>query len=225
VPRIVAENIEVAYGVGATRMRALRGVSFALEPNTFTLVMGPSGSGKTTLLTILGALASPEAGRVMIDDIELTSMSMAARAEFRRLHIGFIFQSFRLMSALTAEENIEMSLSIRGIRNTRSLTHQALDAVGLADKRSLRPKELSGGEKQRVAIARALAHKPAIILADEPTASLDSANGLRVAELLRAALIEDRRIVMVVTHDDRLVQSAHHIIKIEDGKVIKDEAA
>ena len=157
MPRIVVENLELAYGVGAARTPALRGINLTLEPKSFTLVMGPSGSGKTSLLTILGALARPDAGRVLIDDVDLTAMSDKTRTEFRRMHIGFIFQSFRLMNALTAEENILMSLTMRGIHNAIALTHSALEAVGLEHKRSLKPKELSGGEKQRVAIARALA--------------------------------------------------------------------
>jgi putative ABC transport system ATP-binding protein len=223
VPRIVIENLEIAYGEGASRTPALRGINLSLEPNTLTLLMGPSGSGKTSLLTILGALAKPDSGRVMIDDIDLIQMSEGARAEFRRVNIGFIFQSFRLMNALTAEENIRMSLTMRGIPKARDITHAALDAVGLDHKRSLLPKELSGGEKQRVAVARALAHRPSIILADEPTASLDSGNGARVADLLRSALSEAGRLVLVVTHDDRLVRAAHRMVRIEDGRILKDE--
>jgi putative ABC transport system ATP-binding protein len=222
VPKIVVENLEIAYGVGAARTPALRGVDCVLEPETLTLVMGPSGSGKTSLLTILGALAKPDRGRVLVDGSCLTTMTESSLADFRRLHVGFIFQSFRLMGALTAEENIEMSLTMRGVGNARSVTRAALDAVGLGHKRALKPKELSGGEKQRVAVARALAHKPAIILADEPTASLDSVNGIRVAELLREALTENGRLVLVVTHDDRLLRAADHIIRIEDGKVKGD---
>jgi putative ABC transport system ATP-binding protein len=223
VPRVSIENLEIAYGIGASRTPALRGINLVLEPKTFTLVMGPSGSGKTSLLTILGALARPDAGRVMFDDIDVTAMSEEARADFRRVHIGFIFQSFRLMNALTAEENIRMSLAMRGTPNALVLTRTALEAVGLDNKRSLKPKELSGGEKQRVAVARALAHKPTIILADEPTASLDSVNGTRVADLLRSALTDEGRIVLVVTHDDRLLQAAHRVVRIEDGRVIKDQ--
>lgn len=223
MPRVRIENIEIAYGTGAARTPALRGINLVLEPNTFTLVMGPSGSGKTSLLTILGALSRPDSGRVMIDDVDLTAMPEKARADFRRVHIGFIFQSFRLMNALSAEENVRMSLSMRRTPNARKLTTAALEAVGLGNKRSLRPKELSGGEKQRVAVARALAHRPTIILADEPTASLDSANGARVGELLRSTLTDEGRLVLVVTHDDRLLQSAHRVIRIEDGQVIKDE--
>lgn len=222
MPKITIEKLEIAYGAGGSRTPALRGIDLVLEPKTFTLVMGPSGSGKTSLLTILGALALPDSGRVLIDDTDLTALSDKARADFRRLHIGFIFQSFRLMNALSAEENIRMSLNMRGLGRAKKLARNALETVGLGNKGSLRPKELSGGEKQRVAIARSLAHKPTIILADEPTASLDSANGQRVSELLREALTEEGRLVLVVTHDDRLLPVANRVVRIEDGKVIKD---
>jgi putative ABC transport system ATP-binding protein len=185
--------------------------------------MGPSGSGKTSLLTILGALARPDAGTVLVDGADLTAMSEEERVDFRRTQIGFIFQSFRLMNALTAEENVCMSLTMRGMPDARRLALSALDAVGLANKRSLRPKELSGGEKQRVAVARALAHRPTIVLADEPTASLDSVSGARVVELLRSAVSDQGRLVLIVTHDDRLVQTAQRIVRIEDGRVCKDQ--
>jgi putative ABC transport system ATP-binding protein len=223
VPKIVVENLELAYGVGAARTPALRGIDLILEPESFTLVVGPSGSGKTSLLTILGALARPDAGRVTIDNVDLTAMSEKARVEFRRVHVGFIFQSFRLMNALTAEENIRMSLTMRGIGNATRLARTALETVGLEHKRLLKPNEMSGGEKQRVAVARALAHAPTIVLADEPTASLDGVNGTRVTELLRGALNASGRIMLVVTHDDRLIQAAHRIVRIEDGRVITDQ--
>jgi putative ABC transport system ATP-binding protein len=223
VPRVLAEGLEITYGTGASRTHALRGVTIELEPQTFTLVMGPSGSGKTSLLTILGALARPDAGRVLVDGVDLTSLPERALAEFRRVHVGFIFQSFRLMTGLSAEENIRMSLAMRGMRNTKKLARRALDAVGLADKRRLKSDELSGGEKQRVAIARALAHQPSIIFADEPTASLDSVNGARVSELLAETLTQRGRVLLVVTHDDRLLTRAHRVIRIEDGRIIQDQ--
>lgn len=223
MPRIVIKSLEIAYGAGAARTPALRGIDLVLEPNLLTLVMGPSGSGKTSLLTILGALARPDSGAVMVDGVDLTTMSEEERVDFRRTQIGFIFQSFRLMSALTAEENVCMSLAMRGTADARRLALSALDAVGLANKRSLRPKELSGGEKQRVAVARALAHRPTIILADEPTASLDSVSGARVVELLRSALSDRGRLILIVTHDDRLVQTAQRIVRIEDGRVCRDQ--
>jgi putative ABC transport system ATP-binding protein len=223
VPRIEIRNLEIAYGAGAARTPALRGIDLMLEPNLLTLVMGPSGSGKTSLLTILGALARPDAGTVLVDGADLTAMSEEERVDFRRTQIGFIFQSFRLMNALTAEENVCMSLTMRGMPDARRLALSALDAVGLANKRSLRPKELSGGEKQRVAVARALAHRPTIVLADEPTASLDSVSGARVVELLRSAVSDQGRLVLIVTHDDRLVQTAQRIVRIEDGRVCKDQ--
>jgi putative ABC transport system ATP-binding protein len=222
VPEMVVENLEVAYGAGASRTLALRGVSMTLQPGTFTLVMGPSGSGKTSLLTILGALAPPDGGRVLVDGVNITSMSERARTEFRRKKIGFIFQSFRLMTGLSAEENVRMSLSMRGFKDNTSMARDALDAVGLLQKRRLKSNELSGGEKQRVAIARALAHKPPIIFADEPTASLDSVNGARVSELLSQALAQKDRLLLVVTHDDRLLKVANRVIRIEDGRIIED---
>jgi putative ABC transport system ATP-binding protein len=150
-------------------------------------------------------------------------MSEKARAEFRRVHVGFIFQSFRLLTGLTAEENIRMSLSMRGIRHNTKLVCRALDKVGLAHKAHLKSHELSGGEKQRVAVARALAHEPSIVFADEPTASLDSTNGARVSELLAEALSHDGRLLLVVTHDDRLLKVANRVIRMVDGKILKDQ--
>lgn len=225
MPDILVENVEVSYGAGASRTAALRGIDMTLQAGNFTLLMGPSGSGKTTLLTILGALAPPDSGRVLVDGIDLTTMSERARAEFRRANIGFIFQSFRLMTGLTAEENIRMSLSMRGFGRDARLAQEALDAVGLLSKRKLKSNELSGGEKQRVAIARALAHKPPIILADEPTASLDSLNGAKVTQLLGEALVQENRLLLVVTHDDRLLKTANRVISIEDGKITGDSRA
>jgi putative ABC transport system ATP-binding protein len=139
------------------------------------------------------------------------------------LHVGFVFQSFRLLTGLTAEENIRMSLSMRGIRHNAKLARKALDAVGLADKGHLKSNELSGGEKQRVAVARALAHEPDIVFADEPTASLDSTNGARVSELLAECVSRDGRFLLVVTHDERLRKLAKRVIRLVDGKVIEDQ--
>jgi putative ABC transport system ATP-binding protein len=222
VPDIRVEQVEIGFGEGPARMQALRGIDLRISPGEFTLVTGPSGSGKTSLLTIIGALLRPDSGRVKIGREDITATSEAERAVFRQRHIGFVFQAFRLMTALTAEENLRMSLTMRRIGNNRERARSALARVGLAGKEHLTPDQLSGGEKQRVAVARALAHAPAIILADEPTASLDRENGLKVCELLADAIKDADRTLVVVSHDDRLKPFADRIVRLEDGKVIED---
>lgn len=222
MPEIVVEELEVGFGSGAARNLALRGVDLAIASGTFTMVMGPSGSGKTSLLTALAGLVRPDRGRIVIGGSDLTRMSDRSRLEFRRRNIGFVFQSFRLMAALNAEENIRFSLAMRGLHSTRDRAREALERVGLGEKAGLLPDQMSGGEKQRVAIARALAHDPPMILADEPTASLDSTNGLRVAEHLAEAAAKPDRCLVVVSHDDRLAPFARRIVRLEDGRIVEN---
>jgi putative ABC transport system ATP-binding protein len=222
VPEIVAERVELAFGEGAARTSALRDVNAAIAPEAFTIIMGPSGSGKTSLLSVLGALMTPDKGRVLVDGADLTTMSAEQLAAFRRKYIGFVFQSFRLMAGLTAEENVRMSLTMRGMRDSRNHALRALAEVGLERKGHLKPDAMSGGEKQRVAVARALAHDPMIVLADEPTASLDRASGLQVGDLLKAAVQRPGRALIVVTHDERLRPLADRVIFMEDGTIVRE---
>jgi putative ABC transport system ATP-binding protein len=215
--------VTLAFGSGAARVTALDGIDLMLEPGLFNVIAGPSGSGKTSLISILGAMIAPDSGSVLIDDSDITRLAADHRSAFRREKIGYIFQSFRLMPALNAEENIRLSLEIRRVDNARQRALDALDIVGLAAKTHLRPDEMSHGEKQRVAVARAIAHEPVMVLADEPTASLDAANGAQVTQLLADIARSNERIVAVVTHDPRILPLAQRIVRLEDGRIVGDQ--
>ena len=219
-------GVAVRYGSGATAVSALRGVTLALRPGEVTLVMGPSGSGKTTLLTLLGALLLPTSGDVRLLGADPSAMSEKERTRFRLRNVGFVFQAFRLIRSLDAIENVRIALEIAGVRRAEATerARAALAALGLSSRERLRPDELSGGEKQRVAIARALANGPQLVLADEPTASLDGESGHAIAETLRATARDGGgRAVVVVSHDPRLVESADRVVTLRDGEVHSDE--
>jgi putative ABC transport system ATP-binding protein len=219
------ENVTVRYQAGQTRQVALDDVSLTFFPNEFTLIMGPSGSGKTTFLSVLGCLLTPDTGRVTMLGRNVAALNDAQKTAFRRDHVAFIFQAFRLLSSLTALENVLVILDIQGIRGhrARDLALDALRLVGLSDKLELKPDQLSGGEKQRVAIARAIARNATIILADEPTASLDTAAAKQVIELLAELSHRLDRFVVVVSHDPRWREYATRLITLQDGKVTADE--
>jgi putative ABC transport system ATP-binding protein len=216
-------GVSLGFGSGAARMTALQGIDLTIESGVFTVVAGPSGSGKTSLLSILGAMVQPDSGAVNISGVDISRLSDEGRSDFRRRETGYVFQEFRLMPALTAEENVRLSLEVRCIDDTRARARAALESVGLASKIGLRPDELSGGEKQRVAVARAVAHGPMILLADEPTASLDTDNGIQVTKLLAELAREPNRIVLVVTHDPRVLPLAERIVRLEDGRIQEDK--
>jgi putative ABC transport system ATP-binding protein len=224
VREVELRRVSLGFGSGAARTSALRGIDLTLEPGTFTVISGPSGSGKTSLISILGAMIAPDTGSVMTEGIDIAKLSMDGRTAFRREKIGYVFQSFRLMPGLDADENIRLSLEIRRVANVRQRSLAALDLVGLAAKAHLRPDEMSHGEKQRVAIARAIAHAPMMVLADEPTASLDAANGIAVTGLLADIARDTQRIVAVVTHDPRMLPVAQRIVRLDDGRIAGDEA-
>ncbi|MCS6793066.1 MAG: ABC transporter ATP-binding protein [Oscillatoriaceae bacterium SKW80] len=209
----------MVFQSGGQQFQALKGINLEIQHGELQLLMGPSGSGKTTLLSILGGMLTPTAGSVYLLGEDITSMSKPELARFRLKNIGFIFQGFNLFPALTAAENVQVALEIKGIRGrkARASTQALLEAVGLADKANLLPRDLSGGQKQRVAIARALAGNPKLIMADEPTAALDSHNGHAVIELLRQLAKEGGSTVLVVSHDTRIADVADRIICIEDG--------
>ena len=216
---ITAQKVAMTFASGGQSYQALKGINLEVQRGDLQLLMGPSGSGKTTLLTILAGLLTPSAGKVFLLGEEISAMSRADLAQFRLENIGFIFQSFNLFPALTAAENIQLSLKLKGIKNriAREKTHWLLEEVGLADKAKLLPKQLSGGQQQRVAIARALAGNPQLIMADEPTAALDSQNGHSVIELLRRLTKEGGCTVLTVTHDPRIVDIADRVFYLEDG--------
>jgi len=221
---LAAENVSVTYGAGHTAVRALEDVSLRFKAGEMALVMGPSGSGKTTLLSVLGCLLTPDSGGVSVSGQSVTGLSEDKRSLLRQKNIGYVFQAFRLFHALSAAENVMIAVEIAGRarREAMEAALRALDSVGLADKRRLKPKELSGGEKQRVAIARALVNDSPIILADEPTASLDGASGGQIAGMLLRIAEEQRRLVVVVSHDPRIVRFGSRIVKMQDGRVIED---
>jgi putative ABC transport system ATP-binding protein len=218
---IAATDVRMSYQSGSDMFHALKGVDLQVPTGDMQLLMGPSGSGKTTLLSILAGILTPTGGSVKLLGQDITKMSPKALARFRLENIGFIFQGFNLFPALSAVENVEVALKLKGYR--RAAAHQEalvlLEQVGLADKAKNLPRDLSGGQKQRVAIARALAGNPALIMADEPTAALDSQNGHAVIELLRQLAKEGGRTVLLVTHDPRIMDAADRITYLEDGLI------
>ncbi|MGI9478885.1 MAG: ABC transporter ATP-binding protein [Hyphomicrobiaceae bacterium] len=224
-PVVNVRGIVKELGQGAAMVRALDGVSLSLNPGELTLLMGPSGSGKTTLLSILGCILTPTEGSITIAGEDTGGLSPEGLADLRRRHVGFVFQSYNLFPTLNALENVRLALDVRGEKyaDTVIKAETALREVGLAHRLRSFPGSMSGGEQQRVAVARALASRPSIILADEPTAALDSENGQAVMELLADIAKDESRAVLAVTHDPRTHAYADRIIRIEDGKIIDDE--
>lgn len=224
-PSLSVTQVSVAFGQSAQATQALTQISLAFRPRQLTLVMGPSGSGKTTLLSVLGCLLTPDSGGVNVMGAAVERLKESERSRLRQQHIGYVFQAFRLFRALTAWDNLLLAFELRGTSGSaaKERARRALESVGLAGKAHLKPAQLSGGEKQRVAIARALLHDPPIILADEPTASLDSQSGLQIADLLRRLALEDGRIVVVVSHDPRLQPFGQRRVTLQDGRIQNDQ--
>ena len=224
-PLLEAANLTKDLGIGAGKVAALKGVSLALRGGELTLLMGPSGSGKTTLLSILGCMLTPTEGTVRIGRYSTAGLDPEELARLRRDHIGFVFQSFHLFPTLSTTDNVRLALDVRGERSraAKVQSREALAKVGLGHKIKAYPRELSGGEQQRVAIARAIVGKPSIILADEPTAALDGANGQAVMKLLAEIAREQGHAVLIVTHDPRLLPFADRVVHIEDGRITAEE--
>jgi len=224
-PIIEAVNVSKILGTGPARVQALNDVSLSLGSGKLTILMGPSGSGKTTLLSILGCMLAPTAGTVRICGTSISGARPQELAKIRRQHIGFVFQSYHLFSTLTAAENVQLALDVRGEQGHKAIakTEEVLASVGLTSKMASFPRQLSGGEQQRVAIARAIVAEPSAILADEPTAALDSANGRVTMAILSKIAKERDRAVLVVTHDPRLFEFADRILYIEDGSLTHEE--
>lgn len=218
------KQITKIYGNGPATVRALDNISLHIIRGEVVLVMGPSGSGKTTLLLVMGGLLKPTKGSVRINNLEITKLSERDLPKIRRENFGFVFQNPNLLSSLTALENVEVTLNLAGVKgeNAKSNAKMLLEKLGLVDRLNHRPDELSGGEQQRVAIARALANDPAIILADEPTANLDSKIGREVTELLCRVACEQDKSVVIVSHDERIKYIANRILYLEDGRIIKE---
>jgi putative ABC transport system ATP-binding protein len=220
---VSVRNVRKTYAEGGAALRALDGVDLDVDGGELVLLMGPSGSGKTTLLSVMGCILRPTSGVVRILGREVSSLDERALPNVRLEHVGFVFQGFNLFPTLTASQNIELVLHLKGRsrREARLRAAELLDQVELAAKRNAYPADLVGGQKQRVAIARALAGEPRIILADEPTAALDSQSGLAVIGLLRDLAHERGRAVVLVTHDSRILQFADRIVGIEDGRIVR----
>jgi putative ABC transport system ATP-binding protein len=222
---IEATNIVKVLGEGAGRVEALKGINLALAGGELTLLMGPSGSGKTTLLSILGCMLTPTAGNIQIRGRATTGLGSEQLAQLRRENIGFVFQSYHLFPTLTAGENVRLALDVRGDGSpaARRKAEAALATVGLAHKAKSFPRELSGGEQQRVAIARAIVGDPSLVLADEPTAALDSESGHTVMKLLADIAKDPKRALFIVTHDPRIMPFADRVLRIEDGRIAGDQ--
>jgi putative ABC transport system ATP-binding protein len=219
-------RISKVYGVGAAEVHALREVDLAVEYGELVAVMGPSGSGKSTLLTIAGSLEDASSGDVLVDGIDLATVSRSDRARLRRRSIGYVFQDFNLLPGLTAVENVTLPLELDGVSSkaARATGLEALAALGVADHAERYPDELSGGERQRVAIARAIVGERDLLLADEPTGALDSVNGESIMRLLRAAT--QRGVAgVVVTHEAHLASWAHRVVFLRDGHVVDQTTA
>ncbi|HNQ82215.1 MAG TPA: ABC transporter ATP-binding protein [Bacteroidales bacterium] len=218
-------NLQKVYDETKIPVNALNGITLEFHEAEFTAIVGPSGSGKTTLLNMLGGLDNPTSGEVHINGTNITGLSSRKLIDFRLHNIGFVFQSFNLIPVLTARENVEFILQLQGVgrkeREQRAV--ELLEAVGLADKIHNRPGDLSGGQQQRVSVARALASKPRFILADEPTANLDSKSTAELLDIMEKMNRQYKTTFLFSTHDSRVMERARRIVTIEDGKVAKDE--
>jgi putative ABC transport system ATP-binding protein len=223
-PAILVRGVDKSFGAGPSRAAILRAISLDVDRSETVFLVGPSGSGKTTLLSILGCILGPDQGSVHVLGQEVSRMGPDRLTAFRRNYLGFIFQSFNLFPTLSALDNIRLALSMRGVplRPATRTAVELLDQVGLGQRGQLRPAQLSTGECQRVAVARALAADPAILFADEPTASLDAANGQAVMQML-VRLVRDRDLTLVVvTHDNRIIPFADRILHLEDGRLTRE---
>lgn len=223
--KIEVQHISKWFGAENTRSHVLHDINWTIEPGAMTFLVGPSGSGKTTLISIIAGILTPTAGTVSLFGHQLRKMSEPEATKFRRKNIGFIFQQFNLLPALSACENAAIPLVIDGVEKIEALKRadKYLEIMGMLEHRDKLPRELSGGQQQRIAIARALVHEPRLLICDEPTASLDSHTGIKVMELLQKAACNENRCVIVVTHDNRIFQFSDVIVRISDGRIKKIE--
>jgi putative ABC transport system ATP-binding protein len=222
---ISIENLKKYYRDSEVEVHALNGVDLNFSKGEFTAIVGPSGSGKTTLLNMIGGLDKPDSGSIRIGDEEITRFSNRRLIDFRLHNIGFVFQSYNLIPVLTALENVEFIMHLQGVKkeDRQKRATELLESVGLGDRIHSRPGKLSGGQQQRVAVARALASHPRFILADEPTANLDSVSTRNLLEIMEKLNHEEEVTFIFSTHDQRVVSKAHRVIVLEDGKVVRDE--
>jgi len=225
IPVVEAINVKKTYMLGKVPVEALRGVNFHVEAGDFVSILGPSGSGKSTMLNLIGALDKPTSGQLLIDGVDIGTLSDNQLSELR-LKIGFVFQFFNLIPRLTARDNVELAMSIAGMNKNqrRKNAIQLLERVGLKDRINHKPAELSCGQQQRVAIARALANNPKFLLLDEPTGNVDSKTAAEVLSLLKKLNTEDGVSIIMVTHDEKLAKQAKRTVKMFDGEICADEA-
>ena len=220
-----ARQLRKSFGEGEARVEALKGVDLGAHPGEMLAIMGRSGSGKSTMLTLLGGVDVPSSGQILLEGVDMATMTDRERTLLRRRRIGFIFQAFNLLPILTAEENVALPLEVDGVAPARARERAvaALELVGLAARRSHLPGKMSGGEQQRVAIARALVIQPALLLADEPTGNLDSANGDRITKVLRELVDQRGQTIVMVTHDPAVARQADRVVHLLDGRVEREE--
>lgn len=227
-PRVLASatGLEKHFSTGKIVVKALAGLDFEVREGDFLALVGPSGSGKTTLLNLLGALDRPSAGELEVFGQKLSTLSKAERAKLRLTKLGFVFQAYNLVPVLTAVENVEFVLELQGksARERRARALEVLDELGLRELAHRRPSEMSGGQQQRVAVARAVASRPKLVLADEPTANLDSKSAEQLMDLMQTLHREHGTTFVFSTHDPRIVAHATRVVTLEDGKIVKDEA-
>jgi putative ABC transport system ATP-binding protein len=222
---IEIQNVNKIYNSSAIPVHAVRDVSISIEKQEFTAIVGPSGSGKTTLLNMVGGLDQPNTGKIIIDNTDISELSSSTLVDYRLQNIGFVFQAYNLVPVFTARENVEFIMLLQGVDKgeRESRAQELLDQVGLNDKTNIRPAQLSGGEQQRVAVARALASKPAFVLADEPTANLDSETAESLLDLMEDLNKNYEMTFIFSTHDARVMNRARRIITLRDGAVAEDE--
>ncbi len=216
--QINLSQVSKTYPMGMVKVEALKGVSLEIKEGEFLVIMGPSGSGKTTLLNLVGGIDSATSGSISVDDTDITTMDERELTNYRRNHIGFVFQFFNLIPTLTAKENVEFATEL--VKEPRD-TMAVLEEVGLKERAAHYPSELSGGEQQRVAIARALAKDPPILLCDEPTGELDFETGKHILNMLRMANEKNRKTVLLVTHNTAIGEIAHRVVRLRSGEIIE----
>jgi putative ABC transport system ATP-binding protein len=222
---IEIENLEKTYDESEIKVHAIRGIDLSFEQGEFAAIVGPSGSGKTTLLNMLGGLDNPSNGKISVGGVDISTLKSSELINFRLFNIGFVFQAYNLIPVLTAKENVEFIMHLQGKPKSErdARTKELLDSVGLGDRLDSRPSKLSGGQQQRVAVARALASKPKFVLADEPTANLDTEATENLLDIMERLNKEENITFIFATHDARVMKKARRVITIEDGKILSDK--